>query len=144
MILSPVPDNLAPDVNTHCGRFHLVEDGDDCAVITSKYGISLADLYDCPLPTALWARKTNEISSRFLNPDVDAQCINLWLNYNYCVQPVGDIKDYPGYGPGPTKTRPPFTPGPSTSIPREDPEPTDDPNLLIIPIANLTREDCWQ
>ncbi|KAF3483528.1 uncharacterized protein GIQ15_02852 [Arthroderma uncinatum] len=122
---APIPDNIAPNVTTHCGRYYKISDGDDCAVVTTKFGISRPDF-------------------GFLNPGVDKQCTNIWLNYFYCVQPVGDITDYPGYGSGPTKTRPLFTPGPSTSIPWEDSEPTPDPNQIIIPLANLTREDCWQ
>ncbi|BAE54678.1 unnamed protein product [Aspergillus oryzae RIB40] len=68
---------------------------------------------------------------------------NIGLNDFYCVQPVGEISTYPGYLPGPTATRPPFTAGPSTSIPWYDPESTQDADLLVIPLANLTRTDCW-
>lgn len=74
---------------------------------------------------------------------MNANCTNLWLNYSYCVQLVGEISTYPGYLPGPTATRPPFTAGPSTSIPWYDPESTQDADLLVIPLANLTRTDCW-
>lgn len=74
---------------------------------------------------------------------MNANCSNLWLNSSYCVQPVGEISTCPGYLPGPTATRPPFAAGPSTSIPWYDPDPTQDADLLVIPLANLTRTDCW-
>ncbi|KAF7184685.1 hypothetical protein CNMCM7691_006047 [Aspergillus felis] len=120
----PVPDNVGPNVNARCGRYYAIAEGEDCATITLKFNIGLNDFI-------------------FLNPDVNANCTNLWLNYSYCVQPVGEISTYPGYLPGPTATRPPFTAGPSTSIPWYDPDPTQDADLVVIPLANLTRTDCW-
>ncbi|KAL4935764.1 hypothetical protein BDV06DRAFT_228521 [Aspergillus oleicola] len=33
-----------------------------------------------------------------LNPEIDANCTNLWANQSYCVQPVGDISTYSRYG----------------------------------------------
>lgn len=75
---------------------------------------------------------------------LDGNCTNLWLNYTYCVQPVGDIATYPGYGAGPTATLPPFTAGPQTSLPWTDPDPTPAPGNIIIPLANDTRVDCFK
>jgi hypothetical protein len=34
-----------PGTTDRCGEFHLVEEGDDCAVIASEYGITKKDLY---------------------------------------------------------------------------------------------------
>ena len=33
----------------------------------------------------------------FLNPEINANCSNLDLGVAYCVEPVGDIRTYPGY-----------------------------------------------
>ncbi|KAL3472729.1 hypothetical protein BJX99DRAFT_262045 [Aspergillus californicus] len=74
----PAPTNLAPDVNTECGKYYQVKEGDYCQVMAMTNGIMLDDFY-------------------FLNPGIDKNCTNLWLNYNYCVSPVGNIEIYPGY-----------------------------------------------
>lgn len=58
--------------------FSTVKDGDICESISVRQTIALKDLY-------------------FLNPGIDSQCLNLWLNGAYCVQAVGDINRYPGY-----------------------------------------------
>jgi len=52
--------------------------GDDCAVLSKRFSITLHDL-------------------KFLNPSIDLNCENLWLNYAYCVQPVGAIISYSSY-----------------------------------------------
>lgn len=80
-------------------------------------------------------------SSLFLNTDVWANCTNLWLDAYYCVEPVGYISTYPGYGGSPTTE--PFVPTNATSLPDigngwanfTETQPT-------IPIANQTRVDC--
>jgi hypothetical protein len=83
------------------------------------------------------------LNSYFLNPMLDASCSNLWLNASYCVQPVSDIKTYPGYGGATTATLPEFTAGPKTSLtPNEDPVAA--PDQIIVPMANDTRVDCWR
>lgn len=64
--------------NQDCGKWATVKDGDNCASISVAYGISLSDFY-------------------FLNPEVDTDCLNLWLGSAYCVSAVGDIITYPGY-----------------------------------------------
>ncbi|KAJ4214838.1 hypothetical protein NW757_014718 [Fusarium falciforme] len=33
-----------------------------------------------------------------LNPQVWENCTNLWVDYYYCVKPVGTVTTYPGYG----------------------------------------------
>ncbi|KAL4810587.1 hypothetical protein BDV18DRAFT_155199 [Aspergillus unguis] len=76
---APDPTNLAPEVNTKCGKYYTVKSGDYCQAIAMANGIQMKDLY-------------------FLNPDIDTNCTNLWLDYNYCVLPVGNIETYAGYG----------------------------------------------
>lgn len=78
-----------------------VLEGDDCSSVSVKYGISLADFY-------------------FLNPQVDSNCINLWLNTSYCVAPIGNIATYSGYSvstPLYTFTKPPKTTATPTPVP---------------------------
>lgn len=79
-----VPADLGPEVNTNCGIYHDIKGGDDCGTISLKYSISFDDF-------------------KFLNPNIWGNCTNLWLDYSYCVAPVGNIKDYPGYS-RPTST----------------------------------------
>jgi hypothetical protein len=75
-----------------------VKKGDHCDSISIANGITLDDFY-------------------FLNPQVDDNCLNLWLGASYCVKAVGDIATYTGY---PIKTaatiftRP--TPAPTSTI----------------------------
>lgn len=81
-ITSPatVPSNVVSGTNVRCARYYEVVAGDTCSSITIMLGISLADFY-------------------FLNPEVNnPNCTNLYLGYSYCVQPVGDIQTYSGYG----------------------------------------------
>jgi LysM repeat protein len=75
----PEPTNVANATNTQCGRYYLVQGGDTCADISVREGISLPDFY-------------------FLNKGVNSDCTNLFAEESYCVLPVGDIADYPGYG----------------------------------------------
>ncbi|KAL2786993.1 hypothetical protein BJX66DRAFT_341680 [Aspergillus keveii] len=127
----PAPTNVAPDVNTACGKYYRVKEGDYCQVIAMSNGIMLDDLY-------------------FLNPGIDKNCTNLWLDYNYCVRPVGNIETYPGYATvtgGPTTSR--WMPTlPSTVIDWSDlpsgtlPPWTSLPTPSTAPLANGTRKDC--
>jgi hypothetical protein len=55
-----------------------VGEGDHCDSISISNGITLDDFY-------------------FLNPHVDEECLNLWLDTWYCVKAVGDIATYAGY-----------------------------------------------
>ncbi|KAI0132936.1 hypothetical protein BJ170DRAFT_265966 [Xylariales sp. AK1849] len=77
--LAAVPTNLAPNTTTDCAKYYTVVDGDTCAAISLANGISLSDFY-------------------FLNPAVNSTCGNLWLNYAYCIEAVGKIVTYSGYG----------------------------------------------
>lgn len=81
---APVPTNIVDGTNTHCSKYYTVRAGDICASLSQNQGILLEDLY-------------------FLNPQINSMsCNNLLLRYSYCVQPVGDIKTYPGYAGQPT------------------------------------------
>ncbi|KAF9888671.1 hypothetical protein FE257_008429 [Aspergillus nanangensis] len=100
---APVPTDAQGQSNKYCGQWYLVKQGDYCARLSLKFSISLPDFY-------------------FLNPQVNTQCTNLWLNTSYCVEAVGDISTYSLY---PTTTAatsftrpptsPPFTPTPVTT-----------------------------
>ncbi|KAF3898088.1 Carbohydrate-binding module family 50 protein [Trichophyton interdigitale] len=117
----PVPTNAQPETNPNCGQWYQVGAGDDCSKISLKFGISLKDFY-------------------FLNPQVNHKCENLWLNYSYCVQPVGDIGTYTGYPistPSVTFTRPSPT---STSA---SPTRTEVWTPVPSPLAPGTIEGCY-
>jgi len=122
----PAPTDIAPNVTARCARFYDVAAGDDCSTITAKFSILLEDFL-------------------FLNPSVNENCTNLWLNYSYCIQPVGDITTYPGYGGTTTTTLPPFTPGPKTALPWDETMETgtNRTDLVVIPLAEGTRIDCY-
>lgn len=55
----------------NCDAFHLVVDGDGCAAIASKYGISVAQFQK-------W------------NPKIGTNCANLWLDAYVCVSIIGE------------------------------------------------------
>lgn len=76
---APIPPNLANGTNTNCARYYNVSAGDYCALVTVQQRISLQDFY-------------------FLNAGINSTCGNLVLGDSYCVQAVGDIASYPGYG----------------------------------------------
>ena len=76
---APIPPNLANGTNTNCARYYNVSAGGYCALITIQQTISLQDFY-------------------FLNPGINSTCGNLILGESYCIQTVGDIASYPGYG----------------------------------------------
>lgn len=56
-----------------------MQTGDYCNLLVLRFGISLSDF-------------------TFLNPDINPNCTNLFAQESYCVEPVGDINSYPGYG----------------------------------------------
>ncbi|GAB0145996.1 hypothetical protein EsHS_00006410 [Epichloe bromicola] len=59
--------STAPGTTTKCNRWHVVVEGDDCAVVEKKYGIAHADFIK-------W------------NPAVPSDCkTNFWKGYAYCV-----------------------------------------------------------
>ncbi|MCJ1257535.1 hypothetical protein MMC24_005361 [Lignoscripta atroalba] len=122
---APAPSNVGPGTTAQCGRYYLVATGDDCSTISLKFSILLQDFY-------------------FLNPEINGDCTNLLADVSYCIQPVGDISTYPGYSNSATHALPAFTPGPSTPLTWEEPQTaSNDTDNIIIPLANATREDCW-
>lgn len=83
-------------------------------------------------------------ASLFLNPQVNENCTNLWLDYAYCIEPVGTIKTYDGYD-GYT-TRPPLNQTPTTELP-DRPGPIDligNNTAPAVPKASGTRKDCYR
>lgn len=120
---APAPSDVAPNTTATCGLYYDVVAGDTCSTISIKFSISLSDFY-------------------FLNPEVNANCTNLWLKTSYCVAPVGSISTYPGYGPTTTSTAA-FTPMVGTPIPVRNLTSSNSTNAVYVPIANGTRTDCW-
>ncbi|KAJ3561274.1 hypothetical protein NPX13_g9010 [Xylaria arbuscula] len=119
---APIPTDVAPGVNERCGRYYQVMPDEYCNLIVLHFGISLTDF-------------------RFLNPDINDNCTNLFAYESYCVLPVGDINTYPGR-PGATTMVPTGT-VPFTSILSLDP--TSGPPIVTstaLPLAANTREDC--
>ncbi|KAH7420080.1 hypothetical protein BKA64DRAFT_563224 [Cadophora sp. MPI-SDFR-AT-0126] len=118
---APEPTNVGQNTTTDCGRFYEVQSGDTCQTVAQKFSIPLDDFY-------------------FLNPEIKGNCTNLQANVSYCVQPVGYISTYPGYG--------------GTSLTSIQPDSTSSvaytpfsnifasPTGTPIPLANGTRQDC--
>ncbi|KAM5466933.1 hypothetical protein MauCBS54593_005552 [Microsporum audouinii] len=76
-IETPLPTQ--PKIVDNCDKFHLVEPGENCAAIKSKYGISLAQF-------TRW------------NPSAGSDCSSLWANAYVCVSIIGHESQ-----PSPTK-----------------------------------------
>ncbi|RDK37083.1 hypothetical protein M752DRAFT_310156 [Aspergillus phoenicis ATCC 13157] len=89
-VVTPTPTQ--PNMTKDCTKFHKVIDGDNCATISKKYGISQADFLT-------W------------NPDVGADCKNLWLDNYVCV------KASPSSSPSPTTTPSPSPTSEATPTP---------------------------
>jgi LysM repeat protein len=120
---APVPTDLAEGTNTKCAQYYKAVSGDYCNLITIKFGISLADF-------------------TFLNPEINANCTNLFAEESYCVQAVGDINTYsgkPGYATATSVATAAYTP--YSDIPTA----TATTNYTVstgLPFANGTRSDC--
>jgi len=67
-IATPTP--IQTGMVNNCDAFHFVKDGDQCAIIVQRYGISLSQFYR-------W------------NPAVGSSCSSLWLDTYVCVSIVG-------------------------------------------------------
>jgi LysM repeat protein len=63
-VAPPGPTN--DGASSACARWHIVQSGDACDAIASRYGITFARL-------------------RELNPHIDSGCTNIWPDYAYCV-----------------------------------------------------------
>ncbi|CAM1509828.1 Fc.00g001630.m01.CDS01 [Cosmosporella sp. VM-42] len=127
---APIPTPTPDKTNSYCGKYYKVAKGDDCSDLTAQSGITLKDL-----------RAISTWNRLFLNPEVWENCTNLLTDYNYCVQPVGQITTYPGYGG--SKTSRPFKPSNFTSVPYSDALSKYSSTEPVIPIANGTRLDCY-
>ncbi|CEL11919.1 hypothetical protein ASPCAL15013 [Aspergillus calidoustus] len=84
---APIPSDVVAGTNVNCGKYYHVKEGDYCQSIAMAHGITVSDFL-------------------FLNPEVDGNCTNLYKDYSYCVQPVGKIETYPGYGGSTTTPSP--------------------------------------
>ncbi|SPB45014.1 unnamed protein product [Aspergillus niger] len=82
-VVTPTPTQ--PNMTKDCTKFHKVIDGDNCATISKKYGISQADFLT-------W------------NPDVGADCKNLWLDNYVCVEASPSSSPSPTTTPSPSPT----------------------------------------
>ncbi|KAL4860890.1 hypothetical protein BDV12DRAFT_204586 [Aspergillus spectabilis] len=65
------PTLTRPGMVDNCDDFHMVVDGDYCASIASRYGISLAQFLE-------------------YNAQISADCSGLWLGYYVCVSIIGE------------------------------------------------------
>ncbi|KAF9890423.1 hypothetical protein FE257_005828 [Aspergillus nanangensis] len=82
------PGPTQPGIPANCDKFHQVVSGDQCDTIAAKYGIT-------------------EAQFKALNPNVDASCSNLWLDYYVCVHTPGTTTTDPAPEPtGPTPQMP--------------------------------------
>ncbi|KAK5011401.1 hypothetical protein LTR28_003417 [Elasticomyces elasticus] len=110
-----------------CAGWYTVQNDDNCAKVSVAAGISLSDFY-------------------FLNPEINANCTNLWLGNAYCVRPVGDIKTYPGYTQSSTSalitvTPNTFTPA-NTGVPASTSSPGYVATVSLLPTASGTIPGC--
>ncbi|CAO2651320.1 Nn.00g096170.m01.CDS01 [Neocucurbitaria sp. VM-36] len=119
-----IPSNAHPDSNKKCGRWYEIQKGDICQALSIEFGISLRAFY-------------------FLNPQIDSQCSNLWLETSYCVQPVGDMASYPGFSTSNFITLTPtsFETATASSFPLLAMTLTATSQL---PLASGTVEDCYE
>ncbi|KAF9465228.1 hypothetical protein BDZ94DRAFT_1281595 [Collybia nuda] len=65
---APVPTPTPSGTTSNCGKYYLVKEGDICNTVVLSNTVSFPDFLT-------------------LNPEIDANCTNLWLGYNYCVAP---------------------------------------------------------
>ncbi|KAG6978016.1 LysM domain-containing protein [Fusarium oxysporum f. sp. conglutinans] len=123
---APVPSKVPNNTTKNCGKYSQVKKGQDCSDLLTGAGITLTDFL-------------------LLNPQVWENCTNLWLDYYYCVKPVGSITTYRGHGSAPTTTEISsmfkyF--GSSASNNVSSPLDRIHSNRPSIPLAKGTRSDC--
>lgn len=107
--------------------------------MTDKFSIPRSNLYVACYHLAGKTKSNGD--SLFLNSELFENCTNLLAGTYYCVQPVGYIATYSGYGESSTSTVP-FDETPSTSLPSEPPMVWPTGSSPIVPLANGTRKDC--
>ncbi|KAG8788553.1 hypothetical protein FRC12_014433 [Ceratobasidium sp. 428] len=66
---TPAPTGTAPGAPTNCGRWYIVQPGEDCNTVVLSQGITMADF-------------------KAANPQINADCTNLWAATAYCVYQV--------------------------------------------------------
>ncbi|KAJ9491845.1 hypothetical protein VN97_g1401 [Penicillium thymicola] len=113
------PSPTLDGTSSRCAEYYKIGTGETCGTVEEKFGISFSDFI-------------------FLNPEVWTNCTNLELAVYYCVEPVGYISTYSGYGGSSTEA---FTTVSMTSVAF----PTSNypsGGRTSIPIANGTRKDC--
>ncbi|KAF8750360.1 Lysin motif [Rhizoctonia solani] len=109
---SACADRYCPGAPTNCGRWYVVQPGEDCNTIVLSQGITLSDF-------------------KAANPQINAGCTNLWAATAYCVYVVNKGTPPSSYAiaraTSPmvqprtvTSTTPPFpeTPVPQSPIPK--------------------------
>ncbi|KAL4940189.1 hypothetical protein BDV06DRAFT_197177 [Aspergillus oleicola] len=99
-VATPTPTQVG--MVAGCTDFHSVEDGDQCDVIASEYGISSDDFYT-------W------------NPGVGTSCSSLWLGYYVCVGRRGSSSSPPPPSTTQTTAKPTTT---TSAGPGSTPTPT--------------------
>ncbi|EGX92283.1 LysM domain protein, putative [Cordyceps militaris CM01] len=118
-----IPSPTGDKTNPNCGRFYQLGPDEDCGTIAIKAGITQKDFV-------------------FLNPEASNDCKAIKQGYYYCVQPVGRIEDYPGYG---QRSLPPFTPIPVKTTIRVNSGSSSSPSAqAAVPTASGTRVDCYR
>ena len=125
---APVPTDAMTGSNIDCGAWYLMQPNDQCALIATKNGITLNDFY-------------------FLNPEINANCTNLWANASYCVEAVGDITTYPGYYGNTTTTTIVFQTDPSltwTALPTATAPSYSNVTAAGYPVANGSLVGCFE
>jgi hypothetical protein len=65
-ILRATSNKMAPGVTANCAQYYNVKNGDFCIVVAERFGTTFARL-------------------RELNTELNQECSNLWLGYDYCV-----------------------------------------------------------
>ncbi|KAB8220120.1 hypothetical protein BDV33DRAFT_231217 [Aspergillus novoparasiticus] len=129
-----------PIISPLCDNFHLFYGWEICGAIEVPTGAptitsgptTTGTVYStpAPVPTNAMAGSNHHCGKwytwLFLNPDVFANCTNLWDGYAYCVGAVGNIATYSGWtvtaAPTTSFTRPAsttetWTPGPTYTLP---------------------------
>ncbi|KDR74914.1 hypothetical protein GALMADRAFT_123583 [Galerina marginata CBS 339.88] len=66
--VAPPPGQTAPGTTSACGSWYLIQPNNFCQQVALNNSITLDDFIT-------------------LNPEIDANCTNLWANYYYCVAP---------------------------------------------------------
>ena len=138
---SAVPSLTGDGTNSRCGQYYKVAVNETCTTITEKFSISRNNLWATYL--FLVEKIKANGGSLFLNPELFQNCTNLLADTYSCVQPVGYIETYSGYGESSTSTVP-FDETPLTSLPSQPPMAWLTGSSPIIPLANGTRTDCTE